>query len=41
LQAPVIRIEALIAMKQATDRPQDLADAALLGDILDEERDAK
>lgn len=41
LQAPVIRIEALIAMKQATDRPQDLADAALLRDILEQQRDAK
>lgn len=41
LQAPVIRIETLIAMKQATNRPQDLADAALLRDILDQERDAK
>lgn len=41
LQAPVIRIEALIAMKQATDRPQDLADAALLRDILEQQSDAK
>jgi len=38
LQAPVIRIEALIAMKQATGRPQDLADAALLRDILEQQR---
>src|SRR5258707_8248880 len=34
MQAPVLRIEALIAMKQVTGRPQDLADAALLRDIL-------
>src|SRR6266542_3479656 len=40
LQAPVIRIEALIAMKQATGRPQDLADAALLRDILGQQRNA-
>lgn len=39
LRAPVIRIEALIAMKEATDRPQDLADAALLRDILERQRD--
>jgi predicted nucleotidyltransferase len=41
LQAPVLRIEALIAMKQATSRPQDLADAALLRDILQQQRDAE
>jgi hypothetical protein len=41
LQAPVIRIEALIAMKEATDRPQDLADAALLRDILEQQRDSE
>ncbi len=34
LRAPVLRIEALIAMKQAAGRPQDLADAAVLRDIL-------
>jgi predicted nucleotidyltransferase len=38
LQAPVLRIEALIAMKQATGRPQDVADAALLRDILEQQR---
>jgi predicted nucleotidyltransferase len=41
LQAPVLRIEALIAMKQAAGRPQDLADAALLRDILEQQRDAE
>jgi hypothetical protein len=39
LQAPVLRIEALIAMKEAAGRPQDLADAALLRDILQVHRD--
>ena len=39
LRAPVLRIEALIAMKQAAGRPQDLADAALLRDILEQQRD--
>ena len=39
LRAPVLRIEALIAMKEATNRPQDLADAALLRDILELQRD--
>jgi len=39
LQAPVLRIEALIAMKQATGQPQDLADAALLRDILEQQRE--
>jgi predicted nucleotidyltransferase len=39
LQAPVLRIEALIVMKQAAGRPQDLADAALLRDILQVQRD--
>ena len=39
LQAPVLRIEALIAMKQAAGRPQDLADAALLRDIVKQQRD--
>jgi hypothetical protein len=34
LRAPVLRIETLIAMKEAAARPQDLADAALLRDIL-------
>jgi len=38
LQAPVLRIEALIAMKEAAGRPQDLADAALLRDILQVQR---
>ena len=38
LRAPVLRIEALIAMKEAAGRPQDLADAALLRDILKLER---
>ena len=41
MQAPVIRIEALIAMKQATGRPQDLADAAMLRDILEQQIDAE
>jgi predicted nucleotidyltransferase len=41
LQAPVLRIEALIAMKQAAGRSQDLADAALLRDILEQQRDAE
>ena len=41
LQAPVLRIEALIAMKRATGRQQDLADAALLRDILEQQRDAE
>jgi hypothetical protein len=35
----VLRIEALIAMKEAAGRPQDLADAALLRDILGVQRD--
>lgn len=39
LQAPVLRIEALVAMKEAAGRPQDLADAALLRDILQVQRD--
>src|SRR4029077_15170960 len=39
LQAPVLRIEALIAMKQTAGRPQDLADAALLRDILEQQRE--
>ena len=39
LRAPVLRIEALIAMKEAAARPQDLADAALLRDILEVQRD--
>jgi hypothetical protein len=39
LRAPVFRIEALIAMKEAAGRPQDLADAALLRDILQVQRD--
>jgi len=39
LRAPVLRIEALIAMKAAAGRPQDLADAALLRDILQVQRD--
>lgn len=39
LQAPVLRIDALIAMKEAAARPQDLADAALLRDILEQQRD--
>jgi hypothetical protein len=37
----VIHIETLIAMKQATGRPQDLADAALLRDILEQQRDTE
>ena len=41
LQAPILRIEALIAMKEAASRPQDLADAALLRDILEQQRDAE
>ena len=41
MQAPVIRIETLIAMKQATGRPQDLADAAMLRDILEQQFDAE
>jgi predicted nucleotidyltransferase len=41
IQAPVIRIEALIAMKQATGRPQDLADAEMLRDILEQQPDAE
>lgn len=41
LQAPVLRIDALIAMKEAAARPQDLADAALLRDILEQQRDAE
>jgi predicted nucleotidyltransferase len=41
LQAPVLRIETLIVMKQATGRPQDLADAALLRDISEQQRDAE
>ena len=41
LQAPVLRIEALIAMKQATGRPQDVADAALLRDILEQQREQR
>jgi hypothetical protein len=39
LRAPVLRIEALIAMKETAGRPQDLADAALLRDILQVQRD--
>jgi hypothetical protein len=39
LRAPVLRIEALIAMKEAAGRPQDVADAALLRDILQVQRD--
>src|SRR4029077_16620172 len=39
LQAPVLRIEALVAMKEAAGRPQDLADAALLRDILQAQGD--
>ena len=39
LRAPVLRIEALIAMKQTAGRPQDLADAALLRDILEQQRE--
>jgi hypothetical protein len=39
LRAPVLRIEALIAMKEATRRPQDLVDAALLRDILELQRE--
>lgn len=38
LRAPVLRIEALIAMKEAAGRPQDLVDAALLRDILEQQR---
>jgi hypothetical protein len=38
LRAPVVRIETLIAMKEAAGRPQDLADAALLRDILEQQR---
>jgi hypothetical protein len=39
LRAPVLRIEALIAMKEGAGRPQDVADAALLRDILQLQRD--
>lgn len=39
LQAPVLRIEGLIAMKEAAGRPQDVADAALLRDILQMQRE--
>jgi hypothetical protein len=39
LRAPVLRIEALIAMKEVAGRPQDLADAALLRDIVQVQRD--
>jgi hypothetical protein len=39
LRTPVLRIEALIAMKEVAGRPQDLADAALLRDILQVQRD--
>ena len=39
LRAPVLRIEALIAMKEAAGRPQDLADVALLRDISEMQRD--
>jgi aminoglycoside-2''-adenylyltransferase len=39
LRAPVLRIEALIVMKEAARRPQDLADAALLRDILKVQRE--
>ena len=39
LRVPVLRIEALIAMKHAAGRPQDLADAALLRDILEQQRE--
>ena len=39
LRAPVLRIEALIVMKEAAGRPQDVADAALLRDILQVQRD--
>jgi hypothetical protein len=39
LRRPVLRIEALIAMKEVAGRPQDLADAALLRDILQVQRD--
>jgi predicted nucleotidyltransferase len=39
LQAPVLRIEGLIAMKEAAGRPQDVADAALLRDILEQQRE--
>ena len=38
LRAPILRIEALIAMKEAAGRPQDVADAALLRDILQLQR---
>lgn len=38
LRAPVLCLETLIAMKEAAGRPQDLADAALLRDILQIER---
>lgn len=38
LHAPVLCLETLIAMKEAAGRPQDLADASLLRDILQLER---
>lgn len=38
LRAPVLCLETLIAMKEAAGRPQDLADAALLRDILQLQR---
>ena len=41
LRAPVLRIGALIAMKEAAGRPQDLADAALLRDILEPQRESE
>jgi len=39
LLAPRRRRATLIVMKQATGRPQDLADAALLRDILEQQRE--
>lgn len=33
VRAPVLRLETLIAMKEAAGRPQDLADASLLRDL--------
>ena len=38
LRAPVLCLETLIAMKEEAGRPQDLADAALLRDILQLQR---